>query len=152
MAAVLARHDEVIHWPTEDEKEEAKKWVEEHSCPAWRGGFCLADGTLATLFEKPGYRGETYFDRKSNYSFSIQIISLPNLQIIDYVIGHTGSVHDSAAFSNSLAAQEHSTLFGHNEFIWTDSAYGATTWNLAPYKRPAADIPVNRRFNYHVSR
>jgi hypothetical protein len=59
--AALSLHDSVIQWPTEDEKEEAKAWVEmtscEASCPTWRDGFCMVDGTLIPLFEKPGYHG-----------------------------------------------------------------------------------------------
>lgn len=71
--AVLSHHDDTIHWPTTAEKEEAKEWVESVSCPAWRDGFCMVDGTLVPLFEKPGYHGETYFDRKSNYSLNVQV-------------------------------------------------------------------------------
>ncbi|KAG6847352.1 hypothetical protein C0991_001977, partial [Blastosporella zonata] len=70
--ASLHLHDEVIHWPTREEKEAASDWVEEFSCPAWRDGFCMVDGTLIPLFEKPGYHGEAYFDRKSNYSLNVQ--------------------------------------------------------------------------------
>ncbi|KAJ6540368.1 hypothetical protein B0H19DRAFT_959538 [Mycena capillaripes] len=69
----LILHDSVIRWPTEDEKEEAKDWVEAASCEEWRGGFCMVDGTLIPLFEKPGHHGEVYFDRKSNYSLNVQV-------------------------------------------------------------------------------
>ncbi|KAJ7799036.1 hypothetical protein B0H13DRAFT_2391333 [Mycena leptocephala] len=62
----LALHDEVICWPTEAEKEEAKAWVAAASCEDWAGGFCMVDSTLVPLFEKPGHHGEVYFDRKSN--------------------------------------------------------------------------------------
>jgi hypothetical protein len=71
--AFLALHDSVIHWPSEEEKEEAKDWVREASCDAWGGGYCMVDGTLVPLFEKPGYHGEVYFDRKSNYSLNVQV-------------------------------------------------------------------------------
>ncbi|KAF7292645.1 DDE Tnp4 domain-containing protein [Mycena indigotica] len=39
-----------IRWPTEEEKEQAKEWVEEHSCPAWRDGWLMVDGTLVPLY------------------------------------------------------------------------------------------------------
>jgi hypothetical protein len=71
--AFLALHDTVIRWPTESEKEAAKAWVRWASCDYWEGGFCMVDGTLVPLFEKPGYHGEVYFDRKSNYSLNIQV-------------------------------------------------------------------------------
>lgn len=74
--AFLSLHDSVIRWPSAEEKEEASEWVEENSCPAWRDGFCMVDGTLIPLFEKPGHHGEAYFDRKSNYSLNVQVCSI----------------------------------------------------------------------------
>jgi hypothetical protein len=73
IVAFLSLHDTVIRWPTEEEKEDAREWVEESSCPAWRDGYCMVDGTLIPLFEKPGHHGEAYFDRKSNYSMNVQV-------------------------------------------------------------------------------
>ena len=71
--AFLSLHDTVIRWPSEAEKEDASDWVESVSCPAWRAGLCMVDGTLIPLFEKPGHHGEAYFDRKSNYSMNVQV-------------------------------------------------------------------------------
>ncbi|KAJ7616874.1 hypothetical protein B0H17DRAFT_965471 [Mycena rosella] len=77
--AFLSLHDSVIRWPTETEKDEAKAWVESVSCEEWAGGFCMVDGTLIPLFEKPGHHGEVYFDRKSNYSLNVQVcVIIPN--------------------------------------------------------------------------
>jgi hypothetical protein len=73
MIAFLALHDSAIRWPSEDEKEESKQWVEAASCYAWRDGYCMVDGTPIVLFQKPGYHGEAYFDRKSNYSLNLQV-------------------------------------------------------------------------------
>ena len=75
MTAVLRPDflDDVIHFPTPEEKEEAKEWVENHSCKAWRGGWCMVDGTLVPLDERPFWYGESYFDRKQNYSLNIQV-------------------------------------------------------------------------------
>ncbi|KAF7328200.1 DDE Tnp4 domain-containing protein [Mycena venus] len=147
---------EVIRWPTEAEKEEAKDWVEAVSCRDWRGGFCMVDGTLVPLFEKPGHYGEAYFDRKSNYSLNVQLITLPNLRIIDYVIGHCGSAHDSTAFADARTYKERDTLFKKDgedrEWMWADSAYGLDWWCVTPYKRPASLQPNNKTFNYHLSR
>ncbi len=74
--AALTRPDFVvanIRMPTEEEKEEAKEWVETHSCRAWRHGWCLVDGTLVPLFVRPHWFGESYFDRKCNYSLNVQV-------------------------------------------------------------------------------
>ncbi|KAJ3835266.1 hypothetical protein F5878DRAFT_543516 [Lentinula raphanica] len=62
-----------VHPPTTDEKEEAKVWVEGHSCKAWRNGYCMVDGTLVVLAERPYWFGESYFDRKCNYSLNFQV-------------------------------------------------------------------------------
>ncbi|KLO05015.1 hypothetical protein SCHPADRAFT_839887 [Schizopora paradoxa] len=59
--------------PTEEEREAAKKWVEEHSCYAWRNGWLFVDGTLIPLYFRPYWYGEAYFDRKCNYSLNIQV-------------------------------------------------------------------------------
>ncbi|KAJ7099756.1 hypothetical protein C8R44DRAFT_552807, partial [Mycena epipterygia] len=43
-----------------------------HLCRAWRNGWCMVDGTLVVLFDRPFWFGESYFDRKCNYSLNIQ--------------------------------------------------------------------------------
>ena len=73
MIAFLVLHDSAIHWPSEEEKEELKEWVEVVSCFAWRDGYCMVNGTPVILFQKPGYHGEVYFNRKSNYSLDLQV-------------------------------------------------------------------------------
>ncbi|KAF6760967.1 hypothetical protein DFP72DRAFT_785787, partial [Ephemerocybe angulata] len=72
MEAILSLHDEYVHWPSAEAKEEAKEWVEAASCAAWRDGWLFVDGTLVPLADKPGFHGESYFDRKSNYSLNVQ--------------------------------------------------------------------------------
>ncbi|KAG2065255.1 hypothetical protein BDR04DRAFT_1033229 [Suillus decipiens] len=78
MVAILQHHDDVIHFDPLDyndqnERERAKDWVEERTCPEWRGGFLSVDGTPFNLFQKPGWHGEGFYDRKSNYSLSAQV-------------------------------------------------------------------------------
>lgn len=59
--------------PTEEEKEKAKAWVEAHSCKGWWNGWCLVDGTLIPLYDRPYWYGESYFDRKCNYLLNLQV-------------------------------------------------------------------------------
>ncbi|KIJ55673.1 hypothetical protein M422DRAFT_240285 [Sphaerobolus stellatus SS14] len=151
MTAVSALHDQVMHWATPKEKEEGKRWVEETSCKEWRNGYAMVNGTLIPIAEKPGFHSEAYFDRKSNYLFNVQLITLLSLHIIDYVIGHCESAHDSTTFQDSQANKEHSTLFGDAEWLWADSAYVTKAWCVMPFKQPAADLPENHLFNYWVS-
>jgi hypothetical protein len=66
------RHS-ALHWATDEAKEAAKTWVENASCPAWRNGWLMVDGTLVPLFMRPAFFGNTWFDRKSNYSLNVQV-------------------------------------------------------------------------------
>lgn len=81
MIALLRRdvQREVFTFPTAEEKEEAKKWVESQSCKAWRGGWLMVDGTLIPLYARPYWYGESYFDRKSNYSLNFQVCLVSTL-------------------------------------------------------------------------
>ena len=113
--AILSMRD-VVRWASVEEKEEAKEWVYKTSgCRVWRDGYCMVDGTLIPLFEKPAFFGEAYYDRKCNYSLNVQLITLPNLRIIDYVVGHCGSAHDSTVFKDSRCAKETNQLFSSSE-------------------------------------
>ena len=62
-----------LRWTTEEAKEIAKEWVEEASCPSWQDGWLMVDGTSVPLFMRPALFGNTWFDRKSNYSMNVQV-------------------------------------------------------------------------------
>jgi len=53
---------------------------------------------------------------------------LPNMHIIDYVLGLPGSTHDSMSFKESHAWKESSHLFHNGEWLWADSTYALTPW------------------------
>ncbi|PBK91240.1 hypothetical protein ARMGADRAFT_1046786 [Armillaria gallica] len=147
--------ESIVQWagvsagmPNAKEKEVAKEWVEAASCAVWRNGWILVDRTLVPLAEKPAYHGEAYFDRKFNYL--LNLITLPNLQIIDYVIGHCSSAHDSTTFNNSHNLINHQQLLGPGEWICADSAYPIEAWCITPYKKPTGNISDNKTFNFWV--
>jgi hypothetical protein len=73
LIAFLALHDKAVMMPPEEEKEQAKQYVEEVTCPEWRNGFLLADGTKFVLFQKPGLHGEAWYDKNKNYSVDCQV-------------------------------------------------------------------------------
>jgi DDE superfamily endonuclease len=150
------------------EKQKASDWVESVSCEAWHLGFAIVDGTLIPLHCKPGHHGEQLYDCKSNYSLSltvhssccqhspctnvnIQLVTMPDLSIINYVLGLPGSVHNSTAFRESRAFKESETLFHKGEWLWANLAYGLASWCVTPYKRHLSLIPENCQFNYHLS-
>ncbi|KDR81304.1 hypothetical protein GALMADRAFT_60427 [Galerina marginata CBS 339.88] len=124
-----------VQWASERIKAEAKDWVEKNSCPAWRNGWLMVDGTLVPLFRRPGYFGNVFFDRKSNYSLNVQLVSMPNCDIVDYSVGLPGSQHDASAWEETRTYQQHEQLLANDEWVWADSAYPLKTWCQSPYKK-----------------
>ncbi|KAH9966223.1 hypothetical protein BJV74DRAFT_890119 [Russula compacta] len=74
-------------------KATAKVWTEEASWPTWQDGWLMVDGTLVPLFMHPAFFGNTWFNCKSNYSMDIQLISTPDLHIIDFVLDYQAVSH-----------------------------------------------------------
>lgn len=62
----------MIGLPDGLEKENAKQWVEDESCPEWRDGFLVAGGTKIPFFQRPGLRGDAWFDKDKEYSMDMQ--------------------------------------------------------------------------------
>ena len=75
MVSLLSHHNEYIQVPPADSEdlELARNFVEERSCPGWRNGVFAVDGSAIPLFQKPGFFGETFYDRKSTYSMNCQV-------------------------------------------------------------------------------
>ncbi|KAG2338220.1 hypothetical protein BDR05DRAFT_848810, partial [Suillus weaverae] len=99
--------------------------------------------------------GETFYDRKSNYSLGCQAVILPhNLLIVDYSLGHPGSVHDPFTFQSTCLYDEHTDLLPDGHWVWADSAYPLEPWCIAPFKRPRNGwlTKDQKTFNYHLSK
>jgi len=171
MVALLSLHDELVHLPTAEEKESAKVWVAGQVCPKWSDGHLMVDGTKISLFQQPGLHGNAWFDKNRSYLLDCQVctyfyqhcrnltfyklVTLPDsLIIVDYALGHTGSVHDSLAFRSTRIFKEHGQILTPGKWIWADSAYPAKIWCIAPFRKPVGGklSPDQRTYNYHVSR
>jgi len=84
-----------------------------------------------------------------------QLVTLPDsLIVVDYAIGHTGSVHDSLAFWSTRVFKEHKQILAPGKWIWADLVYPAETWCVAPFRKPiGGELSADQRtYNYHVSR
>jgi hypothetical protein len=57
-----------------------------------------------------------------------------NLHIVDYGLGHPGSVHDAHAFLGTRMAQNPEGMIPPEHWIWADSAYPTQTWCVIPFK------------------
>jgi len=77
-----------------------------------------------------------------------------NLLIVDYSLGHPGSVHDASAFQSTHLYEEHADLLPDGHWIWADSAYPLEQWCIPPFKKPRnGQLTKNQKtFNYHLSK
>ena len=93
--------------------------------------------------------------RCADLQYTSQIISLPqSLLIVDYLLGHTSSVHNTWAFRSTQTFKNHDKIFGPGEWMWADSAYPPETWSVAPFKKPInGQLTADQRtYNYWVSK
>ena len=81
MIALLDQHDNFVDFPHPDSEdaELARQYAESKTCPEWRNGILAIDGTTINLYAKPAHFGETFYDRKSNYSLGCQVFPPPLL-------------------------------------------------------------------------
>ncbi|KIK15008.1 hypothetical protein PISMIDRAFT_115934 [Pisolithus microcarpus 441] len=75
MIALLDLHDDFIFFPGADDSElaKAREFVEVRTCAAWQNGIFAANGSAVKLMTKPSLYGETFYDRKCNYSLNCQV-------------------------------------------------------------------------------
>ncbi|KIK93842.1 hypothetical protein PAXRUDRAFT_144141, partial [Paxillus rubicundulus Ve08.2h10] len=81
------------------------------------------------------------------------IIMPHNLHIVDYGLGHPGSVHDAYAFQGTQMAKDPERQVPQNHWIWADIAYQTQTWCIVPFK--AVGGPLSRTkntYNKYLSR
>ena len=73
--ALESLHNAVVRPLTREEKEVEKQWIDAHVGfrGLWREGWVMYDGTIAVLHERPGFNGDAYFTRKSNYGLNVQV-------------------------------------------------------------------------------
>ncbi|KAJ7645304.1 hypothetical protein B0H17DRAFT_834308, partial [Mycena rosella] len=70
--SLLALHDDAVGLPDDFGKELSKQWVEEQSCPEWRDGFLVVDGSKIPFYQRPGLHGGAWFDKDKEYSIDLQ--------------------------------------------------------------------------------
>src|SRR6266568_8716290 len=77
-----------------------------------------------------------------------------NLLIVDYGLGHPGSVHDAHAFLGTCIVQNPEEIIPADHWIWADSAYTTHTWCAVPFKatRLAGLSQSKNIYNKHLSK
>ncbi|KIK14091.1 hypothetical protein PISMIDRAFT_117640, partial [Pisolithus microcarpus 441] len=130
-------------------------FTESQTCHAWRNRIFAADGSMVNLYEHLGMFGDSFYDRKSQFSLNCQAIIMPhNLMIVDYSLGQPGSIHDAYAFRGTRIFQDPTSCLPPHHWIWADSAYPSETWCAIPFKRPRRGSLTHRQniYNRYVSK
>ncbi len=107
----------------------------------------VIDETPINLSQKPAVDGEVFFDRKSRYTFNLQLVC-DERKLIRYCMpGWPGSVFDQTVFSTSELFYQPEHHFSQNEFLLADSGYSLTKYCCTPYRQPAASTERDVMFN-----
>lgn len=143
--------DDVVFWPTEDERQEISKRIKNDTDFPFCVGF--VDGTLIPFSGKPVWQGEDFYSRKSFYCLTAMIVCDDRKMIRHCFTGYAGSSHDARVYANSDLAQNPRKFFSGEEYLLADSAYTPSREIIPAYKKPvhgemSAD---NTRFNYYHS-
>ncbi|KIN96837.1 hypothetical protein M404DRAFT_162126 [Pisolithus tinctorius Marx 270] len=59
-----------------------------------------------------------------------------NLLVVDYGLGHPGSVHDAWVFQGTCIASRPGDLIPEDHWTWADSTYPMEEWCAVPFKKP----------------
>ena len=144
--AIMDLAPEYLRWYTSAEKEEMKRRIQLDK------GFpnCLGflDGTAMILDLKPGIDHESYYNRKSRYGLSAQVVSDLDGRIRFLFVGYPASVHDSRCVSYSELVRDPLKFFSGNEYILADSAYSLSDTIITSFKQPLAGMAPYSTFNY----
>jgi hypothetical protein len=151
LTAILSLREEMIKWPTAEEKAAMKQRI----CAASRGVFpnCVGfiDGTFIMLLYAPLQDWYFYFNRKSSYALNALVVCTDQYRITFVRAGETSAVHDATVFENSHLALHPATFFENGEYLIGDSAYSVNDYMIAPFKMPRGDAAVCKQFNSTLS-
>ena len=174
LVAFLALYDEAVMMLPEKEKECAKQYVEEVTCPEWQNGFLLADGTKFILFQKLRLHGEAWFNKNKKYSIDCQVHS--NSLRREVILTCTLPPFRSSvchkvywSLTTHWVTQAVCMMHGHSEALEClrtmrkylgkangcgQTVYTPETWSVAPFKKPINEqlTADQRTYNYWVSK
>ncbi|KAL3684883.1 hypothetical protein R1sor_002905 [Riccia sorocarpa] len=128
-----------IAWPDRQERAQSAAHFASLGFPGCVG---LIDGTLVKLSQRPRDDGETYFDRKSNYSLNVQVVCDENKRVIYVFAGMPGSCHDvTCPRRSSLWGRLNSPqLFDFSQYLLGDNGYVPLERLVCSYKRTGGDM------------
>ena len=141
MIAIEAELGKLVRWPNREERVLTSKRIQHYHY--FKNCIGYVDGTHLKLSQKPKVDGETYFNRKKDYSLNCQIFCDERRIIFGVQLGYPGSVSDATCLNDSVFLRnENQTFFstdGNHEYILGDSGYALHPYVLTPYRRPQVD-------------
>jgi len=89
-----------------------------------------------------------------NFLIPLQlVIMLHNLRIVDYGLGHPGSVHDAYAFQGTRMGRNPEQIIPPDHWIWADSAYPLQRWCVVPFKATGEGLTRTKNlYNKYLSK
>ncbi|SPO27686.1 uncharacterized protein UTRI_10164 [Ustilago trichophora] len=154
--ALYEINTEVVTFATKDERAKASAWVKEKSgVEEWGRGWLVADGTHINLAWKPAMNAREHYSYKGDYTFNVALVFLPHsLRIVESVVGHPGSSHDSRVWASGQGIVAKPRLhLDEGEFVWVDSGFGYSSYSVSPYGNTFANQSRDIRFfNFSMSR
>lgn len=131
--ALLSHKNDVIRWPSEDEKLNISNEIkQQYGLPNCIG---IMDGTLLRLQYAPLIHPENYHSRKGFYAVQALIICDHTCRINHVYVGWPGSTHDNRVWRNSKVFQYQDLYFNDIQYVICDSAYTVDAHVIPAYKR-----------------
>ncbi|KAL3689388.1 hypothetical protein R1sor_015697 [Riccia sorocarpa] len=152
MTALESAMGHEIAWPDRQERAVNSAHFAGLGFPGCIG---LVDGTLVKLSQRPRDDGETYFDRKSNYSMNIHVICDQNKRVIYFFAGNFSHCYITfAALLDRLLCHDltylrrsslwgrlgSAQLFDNGQYLLGDSGYIPLDRLVCSYKRIGGDM------------
>ncbi|KAA1104941.1 hypothetical protein PGTUg99_001894 [Puccinia graminis f. sp. tritici] len=138
-----------VMWPNSTRRAEISEVMKNEG---FVGCVRFVDGTTIPLFQRPGYDGEVFYDRKRRYSINAQIICDCDKYITSFITGWPGTCRDSLVYKRMQLHLNSSQYFDDGQYLLADSAYEVSKTDVPAYKNPSAKIPINTDFNYCLAK
>ncbi|MCO5590545.1 hypothetical protein L7F22_044516 [Adiantum nelumboides] len=158
--AMLPYMCEIIKWPaTSVEVHNTKVGMERaQGFPNCMGAI---DCTHIKMERPPNELASNWYDRKGNYSMTLQGVVDANMRFLDIFVGFPGPANDKRVLQNSSffrLAQANQRLHGPlfssrgysvRDYIIGDGGYYHLPWLLIPFLEPCS--PSQSRYNFRLS-
>jgi hypothetical protein len=114
LKAILSLGRRYVSWPDAAQRAQISEVMADKGFPGCVG---FIDGTTIPLFQRPGFDGEVFYDRKRQYSINAQIVCDCNKYITSFITGWPGSCGDSRVYKRMQLHQNPSKFFDEGTYL-----------------------------------